>query len=213
MSNGAILMALKRMGYRGRMTGHGFRGVASTALNEMGYRWDDRGAVVRMWRATRPGPRTTMRNPDERREMMVGWANYLDAVRQTGRSFRKGRGRRRRRERGHRPAGAIGTAESAELRVPAPTGRRARPGAGPRPVRDPGGAGTTAEELRKSSLSLCPPGSRPPLRPRPQPSPWVLRLPPENSREEAFALAPAAARGDDGRARSRATASRQAARC
>lgn len=28
------------MGYKGRMTGHGFRGVASTALNEMGYRPD-----------------------------------------------------------------------------------------------------------------------------------------------------------------------------
>ncbi len=28
MSNNTILMALDRMGYRGRMTGHGFRGVA-----------------------------------------------------------------------------------------------------------------------------------------------------------------------------------------
>ena len=30
MSNNTILGALKRMGYAGRMTGHGFRGVAST---------------------------------------------------------------------------------------------------------------------------------------------------------------------------------------
>jgi integrase len=40
MSNGTILGALKRMGYAGRMTGHGFRGVASTLLHEMGHRHD-----------------------------------------------------------------------------------------------------------------------------------------------------------------------------
>src|SRR3546814_274225 len=34
MSNNTILYALYRMGYRGRMTGHGFRGVASTILHE-----------------------------------------------------------------------------------------------------------------------------------------------------------------------------------
>jgi len=32
MSNNTILMALDRMGYKGRMTGHGFRGIASTLL-------------------------------------------------------------------------------------------------------------------------------------------------------------------------------------
>lgn len=37
MSNGTVLMALKRMGYHGRMTGHGFRTLASTILNEKGY--------------------------------------------------------------------------------------------------------------------------------------------------------------------------------
>jgi integrase len=36
MSNNTILKALERMGYKGRMTGHGFRGVASTLLHEMG---------------------------------------------------------------------------------------------------------------------------------------------------------------------------------
>ena len=30
-------MALRRMGYQGRMTGHGFRTLASTILNEKGY--------------------------------------------------------------------------------------------------------------------------------------------------------------------------------
>lgn len=37
ISNGAVLMALRRMGYQGRMTGHGFRALASTILNEKGY--------------------------------------------------------------------------------------------------------------------------------------------------------------------------------
>ena len=37
MSNNTILQALKRMGYKGQMTGHGFRGLASTILHEHGY--------------------------------------------------------------------------------------------------------------------------------------------------------------------------------
>jgi integrase len=37
MSNNTILKGLERMGYKGRMTGHGFRGLASTILHERGY--------------------------------------------------------------------------------------------------------------------------------------------------------------------------------
>ena len=37
MSNNTILGALDRMGYAGRMTGHGFRGIASTLLHEQGW--------------------------------------------------------------------------------------------------------------------------------------------------------------------------------
>lgn len=40
LSNNAILMALKRMGYKNKMTGHGFRTLASTILNEKGYSSD-----------------------------------------------------------------------------------------------------------------------------------------------------------------------------
>lgn len=35
MSNMTILEALKRIGYRGEITGHGFRGIASTILHEL----------------------------------------------------------------------------------------------------------------------------------------------------------------------------------
>jgi integrase len=40
MSNNTILHALERMGYKYRMTGHGFRSIASTQLHEMGYAHD-----------------------------------------------------------------------------------------------------------------------------------------------------------------------------
>ena len=36
MSNMTILKALERMGFKGKMTGHGFRGLASTVLHERG---------------------------------------------------------------------------------------------------------------------------------------------------------------------------------
>jgi len=94
MSNGTILMALKRMGYRGRMTGHGFRGIASTALNEMGYRWD----VIEAQLSHVEGNRTRAaynhaQYLDERRDLMQAWADYLDAVRQSGKviPFRQAR--------------------------------------------------------------------------------------------------------------------------
>ena len=40
ISNNTILGALKRMGYAGKMTGHGFRHLASTTLNELGFNPD-----------------------------------------------------------------------------------------------------------------------------------------------------------------------------
>jgi integrase len=96
MSNGTILMALKRMGYRGRMTGHGFRGIASTALNEMGYRVDI--IEAQLSHVERDRTRAAYNHAqylEERREMMQGWADYLDRVRSGGKviPFRQGRGR------------------------------------------------------------------------------------------------------------------------
>jgi integrase len=37
ISNNTLLFSIYRMGYHSRMTGHGFRGVASTILHEQGY--------------------------------------------------------------------------------------------------------------------------------------------------------------------------------
>ena len=38
ISNNTMLFALYRLGYKGKMTGHGFRAVASASLNKMGFR-------------------------------------------------------------------------------------------------------------------------------------------------------------------------------
>ena len=40
ISNNTMLFALYRLGYKGKMTGHGFRAVASTILNETGFNPD-----------------------------------------------------------------------------------------------------------------------------------------------------------------------------
>ena len=40
MSNNTMLFAMYRMGFHGRATVHGFRAVASTLLNEMGFHPD-----------------------------------------------------------------------------------------------------------------------------------------------------------------------------
>jgi integrase len=82
MSNNTLLFALYRMGYRGRMTGHGFRGVASTALHELGLRHDiielqlahqERDEVSAAYNHATYLP--------QRREMMQAWADYLDRMR------------------------------------------------------------------------------------------------------------------------------------
>jgi integrase len=85
MSNNTILAALERMGYKGRMTGHGFRGVASTALNEMGYRPDVIEAQLAHVEENRVrAAYNHARYTDERRDLMQSWANHVDQMRQSG---------------------------------------------------------------------------------------------------------------------------------
>lgn len=83
MSNNTILAALDRMGYKHRMTGHGFRGIASTILHEQGYRHDiielqlahqERDEVSAAYNFATYLP--------ERRKMMQAYADHLDELRQ-----------------------------------------------------------------------------------------------------------------------------------
>ena len=81
MSNNTMLYALYRMGYHGRATVHGFRAMASTALNEMGYRPDviERQLAHEEKNAVRAAyNRAEYLN--ERRAMMNQWADYITAA-------------------------------------------------------------------------------------------------------------------------------------
>jgi len=92
MSNNTILGALKRMGYLGKMTGHGFRGVASTILHEQGYPHEH--IEIQLAHAPRNQVSASYNHAkylSQRAQMMQDWSNYLDAVKQGGKviSFRK----------------------------------------------------------------------------------------------------------------------------
>ncbi len=80
MSNNAFLKALERMGYKGEMSGHGFRALAMSTIKEkLGYRHevvDRQLAHVTADKVARAYDRAEF--VDERREMMQAWADYLD---------------------------------------------------------------------------------------------------------------------------------------
>ena len=82
MSKNTVLFALYRMGYHSRMTGHGFRALASTALNEMGYRPDviERQLAHAEKNAVRAAYHRSQ-YLEERTTMMQAWADFLDAQR------------------------------------------------------------------------------------------------------------------------------------
>lgn len=87
MSEAAIVAALRRMGFDGdTMTGHGFRAMARTILDEvLGYRPDY--IEHQLAHAVRdPNGRAYNRTAHlpERRKMMQGWADYLDNLREAG---------------------------------------------------------------------------------------------------------------------------------
>ena len=82
MSNNAILSALRRMGYaKEEMSGHGFRSMASTLLNEQGW---NRDAIERqLAHAERNSVRAAYNYAEfmpERKEMMQAWADYLEEI-------------------------------------------------------------------------------------------------------------------------------------
>jgi integrase len=89
MNKNSMLGALKRMGYKGEMTGHGFRGLASTILNEMGYE----RAHIEMQLAHAPkndveaAYNKALYLP-QRRVMMQGWADFLDQTREPAKEIR-----------------------------------------------------------------------------------------------------------------------------
>jgi integrase len=87
MSNNTILFALYRMGYRGRMTGHGFRGLASTILNENGFEEAHiELQLAHMKRNKVAAAYNHAKYLKQRTPMMQWWADYLDAQLAEGRT-------------------------------------------------------------------------------------------------------------------------------
>lgn len=82
MSDGTILTALKTLGYDSdTMTAHGFRGTASTLLNEQG--WTPDAIERQLCHQPRDQVRAAYNRAqylEERRRMMQVWADYLDGL-------------------------------------------------------------------------------------------------------------------------------------
>ncbi len=86
MSENTINVSLRRIGYdKSEMTGHGFRSMASTLLNEHGWHKD---AIERQLAHT---PKDKVRasynyaeHLPERKRMMQAWADYLDSLKAGG---------------------------------------------------------------------------------------------------------------------------------
>lgn len=83
MSENAVNVAIRRMGYsREQMTAHGFRSMASTLLNEAGYRLDVIEAQLAHTSADKiRAIYNRAQYMDERRQLMQAWADMLDELR------------------------------------------------------------------------------------------------------------------------------------
>ena len=82
MSEGTLNAALRRVGFsKEEMTGHGFRTMASTLLNEQG--WHPDLIELQLAHAERNKVRAAYNRAqrlDERRKMMQAYADYLDGL-------------------------------------------------------------------------------------------------------------------------------------
>jgi integrase len=80
MSRHTLLWALYSMGYQGEATIHGFRGCASTILNENNFNpdWIEKQLAHEERNKVRGAYNSAQWLPDRRR-MMAWWADYLDA--------------------------------------------------------------------------------------------------------------------------------------
>ncbi|WOE31021.1 MULTISPECIES: tyrosine-type recombinase/integrase [unclassified Acinetobacter] len=82
ISNNSLLSAIRTMGYMGKMTGHGFRGLASTTLHEQGYMHD----AIEVQLAHKTGNAVSQaynhaQHLQYRTKMMQEWANFIDSLR------------------------------------------------------------------------------------------------------------------------------------
>jgi integrase len=79
MSNNTLLYPLYRLGYQGQMTGHGFRGLASTILNENDF--NDEHVDLQLAHTKRnkvSAAHNHAKYLKQRTKMMQWWADCLD---------------------------------------------------------------------------------------------------------------------------------------
>jgi integrase len=79
MSENSVLYLIGRIGYGGRMTGHGFRSVGSTWANERGYPPD--AVEMQLAHAPKDETRAVYNRAaylDARRGMLQAWADWID---------------------------------------------------------------------------------------------------------------------------------------
>lgn len=79
-SNTVFLMALRRLGYEGRQTGHGFRHIASTILNEHGFDENHVEAQLSHVKDGIAGIYNKAVYLPQRTEMMQWYADHLDKL-------------------------------------------------------------------------------------------------------------------------------------
>lgn len=87
ISENTVNAALRRLGYSNdEMTGHGFRSLAATRLNEMGWNPDavERQLAHAESNKVREAYTHAAQYLDERKRMMQAWADYLGALRAGG---------------------------------------------------------------------------------------------------------------------------------
>lgn len=85
MSNNTILKGLERMGYKGRMTGHGSRGIASTILHEREYPHEH--IELQLAHAPRNAVSAAYNHAlhlKGRTKMMQEWADFLEQTQRGG---------------------------------------------------------------------------------------------------------------------------------
>lgn len=82
LSSNSLLCAIRTIGYAGKMTGHGFRGLASTTLHEQGYKHD----AIEVQLAHKTGNAVSQaynhaQHLNYRRNMMQEWSDFIDGLR------------------------------------------------------------------------------------------------------------------------------------
>ncbi len=81
ISENTVLKIIETIGYKGKMTGHGFRSLARTVLGDMGYRWEALEAMLSHALVNQTAAAYVRTSYfEERRDIMQQWADYLDKV-------------------------------------------------------------------------------------------------------------------------------------